>query len=193
MIHKELGEVRDRLLDEAFAIAVAQGVDAVSTRAVCSAVGVKAPTLYYHFGDRAGLIRAVVDRAFEEYFAKKDAAGSASTPEAEVAAGWDAHISFARTYPRLYPAMYPVNGPSSPNLQRSAALLRSGFDRLASEGVLSPGITPELADAALRAALRGVAHAIAANPDSRENEQVSATVRDALIARLITPHAKEDS
>lgn len=175
-------------------IASTQGVDAVSTRAVCSAAGVQAPTLYHHFGDRSGLIRAVVDRAFEEYFSRKDASlASPSTAEQEVAAGWDAHVAFARAHPRLYPAMYPLSGEPSANLERSAALLRSGFERLSSRGALAPGITPEIADAALRSALRGVAHAVAAAPDSPESEQISTVVRDALISRLISPSAKDHS
>jgi AcrR family transcriptional regulator len=191
MVQKIESDVRERLLDAAFEMAVAGGVDAVSTRAVYSAVGVRAPTLYHHFGDRAGLIRAVVDKAFDEYFARKDHPTSASaTPEQQVVAGWDSHVAFARAYPGLYPAMYPMSGPQSVNLQRSAALLRAGFDRLAHDGALRPGITAELADAVLRAALRGVAHAIAAAPDSPDNERVSATVRDAIISSLITSSGK---
>jgi AcrR family transcriptional regulator len=188
MLQKSKSEVREALLSAALAIAITDGVDAVSTRAVCSAVGVQAPTLYHHFGDRGGLIRAVVDRAFEEYFAQKDAViPPGSTPEQEVGVGWDRHVAFARAYPGLYPAMYPLSGQPSSHLKRSAALLRAGFDRLAREGALAPGITAHLADASLRAALRGVAHAVAAEPNSPDNQQVSATVRDALISRLITP------
>jgi hypothetical protein len=69
--------------------------------------------------------------------------------------------------------MYPVSGPQSPHVERSSALLPAGFDRLAHDGVLTTGITPELATSALRAALRGVA------------------VRDAIITSLITEQRKE--
>jgi AcrR family transcriptional regulator len=194
MVQKDILNARECLLEAASTIAIAQGVDSVSTRAVCAAVGVQAPTLYHHFGDRAGLIRAVVDRAFQEYFARKDlSAPAVSTPEEEVAAGWDAHVAFASAYPGLYPAMYPLSGPQSSNMERSAALLHAGFDRLARGGALMPGITPEVAYVALRAALRGVAHAVAAAPDSPENARVSATVRDALISSLIVPQTKESN
>ncbi|PZF15525.1 TetR/AcrR family transcriptional regulator [Curtobacterium sp. MCPF17_011] len=186
------GTIREQLLQAALAIAVADGVEAVSTRAVCAAVGVQAPTLYHHYGDRAGLISAVVDRAFDEYFAQKDAGAlDESEPAAAIAAGWDAHVEFARSHPGLYPAMYPVVGPQSPNLERSAALLRGSFDRLQRDGVLADGISARLADAALRAALRGVAHMVAAVPEDPDNQKVSATVRDAVIARLIDNGPKE--
>jgi AcrR family transcriptional regulator len=184
--------IREQLLRAALAIAVTDGVEAVSTRAVCAAVGVQAPTLYHHYGDRAGLISALVDRAFDEYFTQKDVGAlDELEPATAIAAGWDAHVAFARTHPGLYPAMYPVAGPQSPNLARSAALLRAGFDRLERDGVLAEGISARLADAALRAALRGVAHMVAAAPENPDNPQVSSTVRDAVIARLINKDLKE--
>jgi hypothetical protein len=62
-------------------------------------------------------------------------------------------------------------------------VLRAAFDDLEQAGALRPGITAALATSALRAALRGVAHAVAANPDSDDNDAMSAVVRDALIRR----------
>jgi len=187
MLQNMAGDARGRMLAAAFEIATRDGVDAVSTRAVCTAAGVQAPSLYHHFGDRAGLIRTVVDTAFEEYFHRKDAviAADDADPRARVAAGWDAHVAFALTYPGLYPAMYPTSGPLPAQVERSGALLRAGFDELEQAGALQPGITAALATNALRAALRGVAHAVAANPASDDNTWTSAAVRDALIKALV--------
>lgn len=150
----------------------------------------QAPSLYHHFGDRSGLIRAVVDVAFEEYFHGKDTATPVddADPRARVAAGWDAHIAFALAYRGLYPAMYPTSGPLPSQVERSGALLRAGFDELEQAGALRPGITAALATNALRAALRGVAHAVAANPDD-DNDAMSAVVRDALIHALVADRA----
>ncbi|ADI12613.1 TetR family transcriptional regulator [Streptomyces bingchenggensis BCW-1] len=114
----------------------------------------QAPSLYHHFGDRSGLIRAAVDAAFEEYFHRKNTATPAddADPRARVAAGWDAHIAFALAYPGLYPAMYPTSGPLPSQVERSGARLRAGFDELEQAGALRPGITAALATNALRAA-----------------------------------------
>jgi AcrR family transcriptional regulator len=149
---------------------------------------VQDPSLYHHFGDRSGLIRAVVDAAFEEYFHRKETATPVADadPRARVAAGWDAHIAFALAYPGLYPAMYPTSGPLPSQVERSGALLRAGFDELQQAGALRPGITAALATNALRVALRGVAHAAAVNPD---NDATSAVVRDALIHALVGDRA----
>jgi hypothetical protein len=137
-------------------------------------------------------MRAVVDRAFEEYFARKEhPSASQPTPSDEVAAGWNQHIAFAQAYPGLYPAMYPLSGQGSAHVERSAGLLRAGFERLASAGLLNPGITAELATCTLRAALRGVAHAVSSDPHSPQNNVMSALVRDAVIRSLVTEHEKE--
>ena len=45
----------------------------ISTRAVCDAVGVGAPVLYRLFGDKNGLLAAVVDYVFDRYLARKRA------------------------------------------------------------------------------------------------------------------------
>lgn len=191
MLQNKAGGARERLLAAAFEIATRDGVNAVSTRAVCTAAGVQAPSLYHHFGDRSGLIRAVVDVAFEEYFRGKDTAAPAddADPRARVAAGWDAHIAFALAYRGLYPAMYPTSGPLPSQVERSGALLRAGFDEFEQAGALRPGITAALATSALRAALRGVAQAVAANPDNGDNDAMSAVVRDALIHALVADRA----
>ncbi|MFI7501657.1 TetR/AcrR family transcriptional regulator [Streptomyces sp. NPDC049687] len=191
MLQNMVGDARERMLAAAFEIATRDGVDAVSTRAVCAAAGVQAPSLYHHFGDRAGLIRAVVDIAFEEYFHRKDAVATDDPdPRTRVAAGWDAHVAFALAYPGLYPAMYPTSGPLPGQVERSGALLRAGFDELEQVGALRPGITAALATNVLRAALRGVAHAVAANPDSDDNDLTSVVVRDALIKALVADPAR---
>lgn len=193
MLQNTVGDARERLLAAAFEIATRDGVDAVSTRAVCTAAGVQAPSLYHHFGDRAGLIRAVVDMAFEEYFDRKDTATPVddADPRVRVAAGWDAHIAFALAYLGLYPAMYPTSGPLPSQVERSGVLLRAGFDELEQAGALRPGITAALATNALRAALRGVAHAVAANPGNGDNDATSAVVRDALIHALVADQAQD--
>ena len=40
----------------------------MTTRAVCDAANVKAPTLYHHFGDKNGLLDAVVAKGLLEAF-----------------------------------------------------------------------------------------------------------------------------
>lgn len=50
-----------------------EGVAAVTTRAVCKAAGVTAPTLYHHFGDKNGLLGAVITQGLNTFMARKRA------------------------------------------------------------------------------------------------------------------------
>lgn len=49
------------------------GQDGLTTRAVCEAAGVRAPTLYHHFGDKGGLERALIQRGMAEFMERKRA------------------------------------------------------------------------------------------------------------------------
>ena len=56
---KSILEAAERLLLE-------RGVDGFSIRGVSSRSGFSAPTIYHHFGDRSGLIHAVLEERFGE-------------------------------------------------------------------------------------------------------------------------------
>lgn len=57
------GTTRERIIDAAERLIADRGLDAVSLRMITSAAGAgNASAIQYHFGDRAGLIRAVLAR-----------------------------------------------------------------------------------------------------------------------------------
>ena len=58
---------RERLLQEAERLFMAHGFAAVSTREICTAAGVKQPSLYHHFGSKEALYLAVVQRWSERF------------------------------------------------------------------------------------------------------------------------------
>src|SRR5580693_8394546 len=65
--------VRTRILETTAGL-LAQSADVdVSTRAICDAAGVTAPTLYHHFGDKNGLLTAVVDLGWAAFLETKRA------------------------------------------------------------------------------------------------------------------------
>jgi AcrR family transcriptional regulator len=56
-------DTRDRLIEAAEELFAAQGIEAVSLREIVRTAGARnATALQYHFGDRAGLVRAVLER-----------------------------------------------------------------------------------------------------------------------------------
>jgi AcrR family transcriptional regulator len=175
-------EGRQALLRAAESAITENGIEAVTTRDICARAGVRAPTLYHHFGDKDGLLEELLHETYLRYRQVKQELLVTGDPVDDAARGWDAHVDFARRHAALYPLML------RPGYQASAesmASLRSGFDRLNQIGALRAGITPELATVVLSAALRGIAARICRSPDDPTLTQASQVLRDAVISSLI--------
>ena len=72
------GETRRRLLEEARALFAADGFRRVTVRQICAAAGANVAAINYHFGDKRGLYREVVDDAVR---IMKETTGDAQTQE----------------------------------------------------------------------------------------------------------------
>lgn len=181
-------DTRRALIDAAAEVIGRRGVEGASTREIYQLAGVTAPTLYHHFGDKQGLLDAVVTDAFERYLATKRALPRTGDPAAGARLGWDAHVAFAQANPSLYRLMWPLGqAEPPPAAAQSAGELQKAFAKLADLGFLRPGMTPRHAARTLSAALRGVTAAITREPDDPGNAELSATVRDAVIEALLVP------
>lgn len=97
---------RDRIVHAAARLLSEANGEPVSTRAVCTAAGVGAPTLYHHFGDKQGLFDAVAAYGFDEYLASKRAQGTTGDPVDDLRRGWDLHVEYGVTHPAFYTLMY---------------------------------------------------------------------------------------
>lgn len=60
---------RQRILDCAARVFAREGFEGASTRALAEAAGVNIATLAYHFGDKAGLYEATIERVYERLLA----------------------------------------------------------------------------------------------------------------------------
>ncbi|HCG54717.1 MULTISPECIES: TetR/AcrR family transcriptional regulator [Brevibacterium] len=127
-------DTRTRLLNAAAdLIAAAPGED-FSLRAVCDAVGVKMPTLYHFFGNKQGLIEAVIERGFDMYLSAKSASESSGDPIQDLRMGWDAHVSFGLDNPGFYTLMYGKVRPGySPEAQSKPSEILRSLTRQAEE------------------------------------------------------------
>ncbi|KAB2387930.1 TetR/AcrR family transcriptional regulator [Actinomadura montaniterrae] len=69
-----MNETRERLLDAAERLYAERGIDAVSLREIVQAAGARnATAVQYHFGDRAGIVRAIFARHAPEIEARRHA------------------------------------------------------------------------------------------------------------------------
>ncbi|GAA4074457.1 TetR/AcrR family transcriptional regulator [Actinomadura miaoliensis] len=179
------GDTRERILHAAAALLAESGSEPVSTRAICQAAGVGAPTLYHHFGDKRGLLEAVAAHGFETYVAEKRAMLIPADPLKRLRDGWDLHVEFGLKNPALYVVMYG----SAPSGHRSAAARES--ERLLLEivtGIARAGrltVPPEVAARMVHAAGVGVVLTLINDPDAAGGD-LSSRTREAMIAAITT-------
>ncbi|MEV0645940.1 TetR/AcrR family transcriptional regulator [Phytomonospora sp. NPDC050363] len=176
---------RERIL-HASAELLADGGAAFSTRAVCEAAGVGAPTLYHHFGDKQGLLDTTAEYGFERYLAVKRANTPSADPIADLREGWDAHIAFGLAYPAFYQLMYggvrPGNRPAA--AAEGHRILLSILDRAEAAGLLR--LPAAQAADMVHAAGVGVVFALVNTVEDERDPALADRTRDAVLAAVTT-------
>ncbi|MEV6751122.1 TetR/AcrR family transcriptional regulator [Streptomyces sp. NPDC051214] len=181
---------RERILEVAARLVAESDDGDVSTRAVCEAAQVGAPALYRYFGDKQGLLAAVVDHGFDQYLATKRRRETTADPVDDLRDGWDSHVDFALRNPNLYRLMNSpaMRTPPAAALESHQILTRD-LERAAAQGKLR--LAPELAAQMVMSANVGVALMLVARPATFVDPDVSRRVRDAVHAAIFTPEAAE--
>src|SRR5579862_8195522 len=172
----------EQILSAAARLLEKDGVEAVTTRAVCQAAGVTAPTLYHHFGDKDGLLRAVVARGVNAFMAQNRANRQTADAMADLRRGWDGWIAFALERPKLFRLMIESTRSDPSASQEAFIIMRAIVERLATEGRLKTGV--DTAATALWAASNGILALFTQRTPVDEIKSSSELLFDALIAKL---------
>jgi AcrR family transcriptional regulator len=134
---------RDRILDTALQLFNEQGAHAVSTNHVCAALGMSPGNLYYHFRNRADIVRALFAR-YSERFAEVLAVPDDRTLTYEDKVGYfeaifDTLWHYRFLHRDIDPLLREDAGLREPWRQFAGAILRDGrrvLGRLAEAGIL---------------------------------------------------------
>ncbi|PQA78666.1 TetR/AcrR family transcriptional regulator [Rhodoferax sp. TS-BS-61-7] len=127
-------DTENGILDAAEALLETHGPAGLTTRAVCEAAGIKAPTLYHYFGDKSGLERALIQRGLDEFMQRKRAPHASADPLEQLRFGWDIALEFALKRPTLY-ALIAQHALTQPTLIADAhALMQARVQRLVDLG-----------------------------------------------------------
>jgi AcrR family transcriptional regulator len=185
----ESSSARDRtraqLVEVAAELLASGGPDAVTTRSVALAAGVQAPTIYRIFGDKSGLLDAVVEHGFAAYLARKPPAGADADPVASLRAGWELHIGFGLANPELFRLMHTAL--RTPDGQAAAAagseILKARIHRVAAAGRLR--VTERRADELIRAAGTGVVFTLIDQAPGQRDEGLADTAWAAVGAAIL--------
>jgi AcrR family transcriptional regulator len=164
----------------------AGGPDAVTTRSVASAAGVQAPTIYRLFGDKNGLLDAVVQHGFASYLAGKPPVAADGDPVGSLRAGWELHVGFGLANPELFRLMYmALPTPDGRAIAAAGtAVLRARVHRVAEAGRLR--VTERRAVDLIHAAGTGVVLTLIDQPADERDDTLADTAWESVCATILT-------
>lgn len=173
---------RRRLLDAAAALLGEAPLHEPTARELCARAAVTAPSLYHHFGDKDGLLAAVLEEAFAAYIERKHAVPRTGDLVGDFAAGWDMHVRFGLDNPLLYPSLFASNHPEGIRVtHRAAEELAVELEEMERVGLLRIGVD-DAVRLTLAASTGCVLQLLRDGGDA--DSPVSALMRDALLRQL---------
>jgi AcrR family transcriptional regulator len=101
-----VGNVRGQLLAAARDLLEAQGMDALSLRAIAERAGVAPGTVYYHYADKAALLAGLAVDGFRQLAEGMRRAYAERAEDGGLRSTGNAFLAFLREKPALYQLMY---------------------------------------------------------------------------------------
>ena len=176
---------RAHLVEVAADLLGTEGPDAVTTRSVALAAGVQAPTIYRLFGDKGGLLDAVVEHGYASYMARKHLDPD-SDPVAGLRAGWELHVGFGLANPELFQLMHAAL--RTPEGRAAAAtgvgVLRARVHLVAEAGRLR--VTERRAVELVQAAGTGVVFTLIGQAPDERDDTLADTAWESVCATILT-------
>jgi AcrR family transcriptional regulator len=176
---------RDAIVAAAETILARGGEEALSIRELCARVGVTAPTIYHHFGDKDGLVAEVVDACFAEFDRAIASGPMPADPVEALAWGFERYVAYGVAHPAHYRLLFQRRLPTpTPSALASYGRLERLVEAIAGAGRLRVPVAE--AAPAFWAAVHGVTTLVIAGFLPRTAPPVR-HVRDAMIHRLTMP------
>lgn len=182
-----MSDVRNRILAAAIDLVDKAGVEGASIRDVCAVASVTPPTVYHHFGDKKGLLDAVVAAGFERYLEEKRDRAPSADPVEDLCRGWNGHVEFGLRNPALYGLMYGgARTTQHPASQEGERILRRIVTRIGEAGLLSMAVDDAVQT--IHAATVGTTILLIANPGL---QGASERTREAVFGSVLVARAGE--
>jgi AcrR family transcriptional regulator len=177
---------RSRILDVAESLLRSIGRDAITIRSVADEAKVQLPTIYRLFGDKVGLLDAVVERGFTRYMAIDPELRESLEPIEQLRQGWDIHVRFGLESPELYDLMYanPHSRKVTPAAQIALDGLAALIGRLATAGSLT--VSQEEATFVAFSSASGAVLSMYFLPKSLHDPSYLMKIRESMISSITT-------
>jgi len=160
-------DARRAILDAAESLLAESGYEAFSIRRLTERCGYTAPSIYHHFGDKLGLIDAVLEEHFGELLKVIGGVPTSEDPLETIRARSQAFARFGLGNPTHYRILTTRRDPTARPLQAaedSRALLEQPWRQLIEQGRLAPEHI-DLAQQSCFALLHGIVSLLLSRPD----------------------------
>jgi len=178
---------RRAILDATERLLLERGLQQFSIRKLVAACGYTAPTIYQHFGDKDGLLDAVIDQRFERLEGRLRGLPRAGDPVEILRSRSLLFIRFGIRNPRhvqLAAALRAREHAPPPSMEEARALLEQPWVELWEAGRLQTGDWQAAAQS-LGALCHGIVAARIENPDLEWSKTLAEDAVDALLRGLV--------
>lgn len=131
MLQKRPDNLKEAIIEEAFAVIEEKGVENLSFRDIARRLGVTHQAPYKHFPSRDHILAAVIARCFESFSDHLDARPKTETAAEDLHNMGLAYLDFARTHPVKYRLMFNTPLPRPNQHKQMMAQSNHAFSLLA--------------------------------------------------------------
>jgi len=183
-------EARRTILDATESLMVERGGDDFSIRRLAERSGYTAPTIYHHFGDKQGLIDALLEERFSRLLAMVQRVERGPDPVAYLRAMMGAFLRFGGENPAFY-RLILAGGPSGgdrtpPSAEKVRELLAHPWEDLHRSDRLVDA-DPVAASQSLWALLHGLTALQVARPDYEWAPNLTEIAIESMLRGLLRP------
>jgi AcrR family transcriptional regulator len=134
--HQQRATVRRKILAATEALLLSEGYEGFSMRRLVDRCGYTAPTIYHHFGDKAGLIDTLLEERFREMTERIDRVPEFKDSAEQLRAQLLAFVQFGLENPTHYSLLMaprPADVPPPETTEQSRKRIERTLSRLARE------------------------------------------------------------
>ncbi len=184
---RQRDDTRKAILEAADTLLVEEGYEHFSMRRLADRCGYTAPTIYHHFGDKNGLMDALIDERFRRLLVSLRRSPRGKDPLSTLRAMAESFVQFGLDHPAHFHLVTSrkLNGSEPlPSLEEVRELFVKALTQLGEEGLLNAP-SPSEAGQSLWALLHGLVSLQISRPDIGWSETLVQTSLDALLAGLV--------
>jgi AcrR family transcriptional regulator len=181
-------EARRAILDATEALLDEAGGDAFGVRALAARCGYTAPTIYHYFGDKDGLLAALLEERFAELLTEVRRVAMSDDPVENLRGMVRAYMRFGERNPTFYRLILAARADggdrSPPSVEAAVTIMMQPWEELSAAGRLGD-VTPEVATQAIWGLLHGLTALRVARPDHGWAPHLAEIAVDAILRGLV--------